>query len=327
MKYFVTGATGFIGGTLVRRLVAEGHEVHAVVRTPAKAQDLAELGVHLHPGDITDRESMRPAMAGVDGVFHLAAWYKVGARDAQAEQINVEGTRNVLALMQELAIPKGVYTSTLAVFGDTGGKLADETYRMDGPWLSEYDRTKWAAHYQVALPMIEAGLPLVIVQPGVVYGPGDASSIRDLFEQYLTRKLPMVPARTSFSWAHVEDVVTGHLLAMERGRPGESYIIGGPVHTLVEAFAIAERLTGVPAPRMQAPPELLKALAAMVAPLEGILPLPDAYTAEGLRVAAGTTYIGDNAKARGELGYAPRTLEAGLGETLAAEMARLNLAR
>src|SRR6266511_2061404 len=99
-------------------------------------------------------------------IFHLAAWYKIGARASErgdAERTNVEGTRHVLELMRELHVPKGVYTSTVAVFSDTHGWVGDESYRFDGSWLSEYDRTKWTAHYQVALPMIRDGLPLVIV--------------------------------------------------------------------------------------------------------------------------------------------------------------------
>ncbi|MFP5501812.1 MAG: NAD-dependent epimerase/dehydratase family protein [Candidatus Sericytochromatia bacterium] len=326
MRYFLTGATGFIGGRLARQLVEAGHEVVALVRSPEKAGALRELGVTLHPGDIVDKESMRAGMAGCDGVFHVAAWYQVGAGDkAIADQINVEGTRHVLELMRELEIPKGVYTSTLAVFGDTGGRVVDETYRFEGPHLSDYDRTKWEAHYRVALPMIEAGLPLVIVQPGVVYGPGDHSAIKDVFEQYLTRRLPAVPAGTTFAWAHVEDVARAHALAMAQGTPGESYVIAGPIHPLTEALALAERLTGVPAPKLTLPPALLKALAVLVKPVEGFM--PDAYTSEGLRVSAGTTYIASNEKAKGALGYAPRSLEEGFKETLEHGMRRLDLSR
>src|SRR5580765_351352 len=103
MKYFITGATGFIGGNIVRQLAEAGHEISALVRSPDKAGELAALGVKLFAGDITDKESMREPMRGVDGVFHVAAWYKIGARDKSvAERINVEGTRNVLELMREL---------------------------------------------------------------------------------------------------------------------------------------------------------------------------------------------------------------------------------
>src|SRR5262249_12470938 len=106
MKYFLTGATGFIGAHVARQLAQAGHQLVAVVRSPEKAQDLATLGAAVHQGDVTDKESMRPPMSGVDGVFHIAGWYKIGVRDKRAgAQINIEGTRNVLELMRELKIP------------------------------------------------------------------------------------------------------------------------------------------------------------------------------------------------------------------------------
>jgi nucleoside-diphosphate-sugar epimerase len=108
MKYFVTGTTGFLGGRVARQLLATGHEVIALARMPSRAQELVALGVKVHAGDITDKESLRTPMTGVDGIFHIAAWYKVGAREtSQAEPINVGGTRNVLEMMQELDIPPG----------------------------------------------------------------------------------------------------------------------------------------------------------------------------------------------------------------------------
>jgi len=313
MEYFVTGATGFIGGRLVRRLREAGHGVVAVVRNPAKAGDLARLGVKVHKGDITDKESMRGPMAGVDGVFHLAAWYKVGERDkSPAMPINVDGTRNVLDLMQELGVPKGVYTSTLAVFGDTKGQAVDESYRHDGPWLSEYDRTKWIAHYEVAEPMMRKGLPLVIVQPGVTYGPGDPSAMGSTLREFLQRRMRGVPKRSAYCWGHVEDTAAGHVLAMERGRAGESYIIAGEPRSLVDAIEMAERITGIPAPRLRPSPGFLRFLAAVT-------------RSEILRVGAGATYLGSHAKATRELGLHHRPLEEGLRETLLAEMRTLGI--
>ena len=312
-KYFVTGATGFIGGRVTRQLVAAGHDVVAIARNPQSAQDLVSLGVDVRPGDITDADSLRGPMAGVDGVFHLAGWYKIGSKNrAEGERVNAVGTRNVLTAMRELGIPKGVYTSTLAVFSDTHGQLVDETYRTNGPWLTEYDRTKWVAHYDVAEPMIRAGLPLVIVQPGVNYGPEDTSEIRPLFVRYLQRKLRALPKRTAYCWAHVDDTARGHLLAMEKGSVGQAYIIAGWPHTLIDAFDLAERITGIRAPRFRASPGLLRALAAI-------------SRSERLRVAAGVTYLGSNAKARRELGFAPRPLEEGLRETLQHEMRLLGI--
>ncbi len=323
----MTGATGFIGGRVARALVADGHQVIAIARDPSRARDLRALGVQVRPGDVTIAESVWGPMMGVDGVFHVAGWYKIGSGDrAEAEKINVEGTRNVLTAMKELRIRKGVYTSTLAVFSDTHGQLVDETVRPDGkgPWLTEYDQTKWAAHYEVAEPMIREGLPLVIVEPGVTYGPGDTSEIRPLLLRYLRRRLRALPKETAYCWAHVDDTASGHLLAMEKGVPGETYILAGPAHSLIEAFQIAERITGIRAPRLHVSPRFMRMMARLT-------------RSERLRVGAGVTYLGSNAKARRVLGlgsnakarrvlgYEPRPLEAGLRETLAYEMRLLGM--
>jgi len=327
MKLFLTGATGFIGGRLLRQLVESGHEVTCLVREPARAQGLSGPRVTIAAGDITDAGSVRRGMAGAEGVFHLAAWYKVGARDrSMAERINVDGTRNVLEAMRDLGVRKGVYTSTLAVFSDTRGRVVDETYRHRGGWLSEYERTKAAAHYEVALPMIERGLPLVIAQPGVNYGPGDTSAVREVLVQYLTRRLPMVPRGTAYCWAHVDDTAAGHALCMERGEPGGTYILGGPVHTLIEALETAERITGIPAPRLRPSGGVVRGLAAVMSVVEKVVPLPETMTGEGLLSIAGVTYTASNAKARRALGYDPRPLEVGLRETLEHEMRLLGIA-
>ncbi len=327
MKYYVTGATGFIGGRVARQLIEAGHKVIAPVRTPAKAKDLTDLGVTVVQGDVTGKESMRESMTGVDGVFHLAGWYKLGVRDKSiGASINIDGTRNVLELMKELNIPRGVYTSTLAVNSNTRGRVVDESYRHedDGHWVSEYDHTKWRAHYEVAEPMVKAGLPLVIVMPGLVFGPGDTSTIHETFVQYLQRKLPMVPEKTTYCWAYVDDIARGHILAMEKGKPGENYIIAGPEARVVEVLALAEKITGVPAPRLHPPLGIIRATAAVMGILEKIVPVPATYSAEGLR-AITATYLGSNEKARRELGYTLRPLEEGLRETLYYEMRHLGM--
>lgn len=326
MKYFITGATGFIGGRIAEMLIDDGHEVIALVRTPTKANHLEEKGIRIAQGDITDKDSMRDPMAGVDGVYHIAAWYQVGVRDnSKAYAINVDGTRNVLELMQELNIPKGVYTSTLAVFSDTGGRIVDESYYFAGKHLSEYDRTKWLAHYEVALPMMKAGLPLVIVQPGMVYGPGDAGPAHDVLADYLQKKLPVIPARTALCWGHVEDTARGHILAMNNGTPGEAYIIAGEPKKLTEALKLAESITGIAPPRLSAAPAMLKAMAGMMSIVERVVPVPENYSSEYLRVSAGTTYLATNAKAKAELGFTVRPLEEGLRETLHYEMNQIEM--
>jgi nucleoside-diphosphate-sugar epimerase len=311
MKYFLTGATGFIGGRIARRLREQGHDVVALVRDPSKASDLRTIGVDVRQGDVTDRESLRGPMTGVDGVFHVAGWFKFDDPDPSlGERVNVEGTRNVLEVMAELGIPKGVYTSSVVVNSDTGGKIVDETFRHGGPWMSEYERTKWKAHYEVAEPMIRSGLPLVIVMPGTVYGPGDTSRIRPLFVRYLKGKLRAIPKGTAQSWSYVEDVAEGHILAMQRGMPGGTYILAGPALTLVEAFETAERITGVPAPRFHPSPRFLRAVAMIT-------------RSEWMRVAAGVTYLGSSEKAQKDLGFRSRSFETGLRETLTFEKALL----
>jgi nucleoside-diphosphate-sugar epimerase len=322
MKYFVTGATGFVGGVLVKQLRAQGHEVNASVRSPEKAKDLQALGVKLFKGDVTDKESMREAMSGVDGVYHVAGWYKVGVKDKSGgEQVNIRGTRNVLELMQELQIPKGVYTSTLAINSDTKGKLADETYQFTGKHISEYDRTKAEAH-KIADEFIKQGLQLVIVQPGLIYGPGDTSSVRVNLLDLLKGRLPALPSQTAYSWAHVDDIVTGHILAMEKGKVGESYIICGELCSAVDAFTQAAKVAGK-RPPMTAPYQMMKFMSVLVKPFDSFL--PDTYTSEGLRVIGGVTYIGDNSKAKRELGYNPRPMSDGWVETVKHEMKLLGM--
>lgn len=324
MKYFVTGATGFVGKEVARQLRAEGHEVIAIARNPAKAGDLRSLGVDVRAGDITNRESMRAPMTGVDGVYHIAGWYKIGTKDkAEGEQINVEGTRNVLTLMKELGVPKGVYTSTLAVNSDTHGQLVDESYRFTGTHLSVYDQTKAAAH-DIAEEMIQQGLPLVIVQPGLVYGPGDGGPGHDTWVQYLNGKLPMLVQGTSYAWGYIDDIAQAHLLAMTRGVVGQSYFTCGNVYTMVETMKMAEAITGVPAPKFVAPAGMIKAMSALTGLVDGVLDLPMLYTGEFLRVST-ATYIGKNDKAKRELGWNPRTLEDGLPPTLKWEMQQLGM--
>jgi nucleoside-diphosphate-sugar epimerase len=325
MTFLLTGATGFVGGGLARSLVAEGHRVRAVVRTPEKARDLAALGIDVHQGDVTDKESLRNPMTGADGVFHVAGWYKIGERDkSQAFRINVDGTRHVLELVEELRIPRAVYTSTLAVNSDTHGRIVDETYRFTGRHLTVYDQTKADAHH-LAESFIARGVPVIIVQPGLIYGPGDTSSVRTTLQQYLQRKLPLLPKQTAFAWAHVDDIARAHMLAMEKGQAGRTYFICGPVHTLEEAMEMAESITAIPAPRLRVGPVVIRAMATGMAVLEKLVPLPPAYTYEGLRVIAGVTYIGSNARARAELGWHPRPLRDGLVETLRHEMKLLGM--
>jgi len=326
MKYFVTGATGFVGSYLVKLLRSEGHEVVALVRNPEKATDLQAIGCTLAKGDVTDKGSMKQPMTGCDGIFHVAGWYKIGARRKyrnEGTRINVDGTRNVLELMQELGIKKGVYTSTLAVNSNTNGEEVDESYHFDGPHVTHYDFTKAEAH-KIALDFVKKGLPLVTVMPGLIYGPGDTSSVRTTLIQYLKGKLPMIPRKAAYSWAHVEDIAQAHYQAMLKGTVGASYIICGPSHTLVDAMGTAHRITGKRLPRA-VNPRLMSFLSKLMVVPNAIFPIPPDYTPENLKMLAGVTYLGDNSKAKAELGFNPRSLKDGMSSTLWHEMRLLKM--
>lgn len=307
MHYFVTGATGFVGGYVTSQLLAAGHSVTALVRTREDATDIAGYGVRPHIGSVTDKEAMRRGMRGVDGVFHSAG-HRLAFRDRKTmEAVNVGGSRNVFELVRELSIPKCIFTSTLNVFSDTKGAIVDETYRFTGKHLTSYDRVRAEAHYGVALPLMGQGVPIVALLPGVVYGARDTSPMAQLITRAMLGRVLAVSASTAYCWAHVMDVAHAHLLAMQFGRPGESYIVGGPIHTVREALQVAGESAGKKRAPIAVPAWLPGAGAAVIESVSRVVPRWRS-TAERWRVAAGVTYLGDDSKARHELGFAPRPL-------------------
>jgi nucleoside-diphosphate-sugar epimerase len=314
MRYAITGATGFVGGVLARQLRDAGHAVRALVRDPARASALADQGVELVPGDLDDAAALDRLCDGVDGLFHVAGWYKLGQRDPSVgDRVNVEGTRNALAAAQRAGVAKVVHTSTVAVNGDTHGRVYDETFRHTVEHLSHYDRTKAEAH-AVAEQFAADGLPVVIVQPGLVYGPGDTAQTGALLAQVVAGKRPQVPAGGGVCWAHVEDVAAGHALAMERGVPGESYLLAGPRATLAEGLTKAAGIAGTKPP-MVLPTGLVRAVAAVAGGLGRLVPLPADFAAETMRASL-ATYYGSSAKAERDLGWHARDLDTGLRETV-----------
>jgi dihydroflavonol-4-reductase len=326
MNYFVTGGTGFIGTRVVEELVEDGHEVITVTRSAENAAHLPEE-VAVVEGDITRKETMRDAMTGVDGVFHIAAWFYMGSgRDnvETARRINVEGSRNVLELMAELDIPKGVYTSTAAITGNTGDEPVTESFQYDGRLPTVYQRTKWRAHHEVAQPMIEKGLPLVIVMPGSVYGPGQKTqgTSRSSFVRYLEGDLPMLPRETAMPFDHVEDIAHAHVLGMRHGEPGEEYFITSEPRTLAEVIERAEEITGIPSPRIVLP-KLIRGLGAVMSVVERFLTPPTGMEAEMLRFFGETKWILDNSKAQEDLGLEHRQFDDAFREYLEWELEQL----
>jgi len=317
MRYFVTGATGFLGGYVTSHLLEGGHDVTALVRTREQARAIAPYGVRPHIGTVTEKESMRPGMRHVDGVVHTAG-HRIAFPDRDTMRaVNVDGTRNVLELMDELSIPKGIYTSGISVLGDTKGRVLTEVTRPARSQPTGYDRIRAEALFDVAQPMMRRGLPLTVLMPGIVYGPGDTSTMTDLFRRFILGRMVTVPARTAYCWAHVDDVAQAHVLALQFGRPGKMYPAGGPPHTLRDALEIASRVVGRRRPPIPVPGVLHWPGAAVTRGVSFIVPRLR-LAADRLRVATGVTYLADDSAARREIGFAPRSLDDGLPDAVRA---------
>ena len=320
MKAFVTGGTGFIGSRVVSRLRDRGDEVVALVRNPEKATGLAGQGCELVEGDLSSEQAIRDGVRGCDAVFHIAAVYKVGIpaseRDAMRD-CNVGGTKRVLDAAVDAGVGRIVYVSTVAVFGNTRGQVVDETYSRNGEdFLSCYDETKWQSH-QVALDRIGKGAPVVIVQPGGVYGPGDHSELGNMIDQAATGKLKMMMfPETGFNLVHVDDVAEGILLAHDRGEVGESYVLGGQIAKMRELVEKVSEIAGRKPPKRELPVGVMKALTP-IGPVVGRLMGFPPNLRELIRTSDGVTYWATDEKARRELGYAPRDMDTGLRQTLA----------
>ena len=275
-------------------------------------------------GDVSDRAVMREAMRGVDGVFHIAALYELGLEfKDQMVAANVDGTRNTLEAAIEAGAPKIVYTSTVGVFGNTHGKIVDESYRVEMQSLaSEYERTKWAAHYEVAVPLQQKGAPIVIVQPGGVTGPGDISPLNMVYDFYLNRMPIMMGPQAGVTIAHVDDIADGHILAMDKGRTGESYILAGPAITYRQMMKMWQSICSVPAPKLWLPGWTASLGAQLVGGLEKVFKLKMSVSSEALMTQADYTFYSTSDKAKRELGWQPRPLEATFQEVLADKLAR-----
>jgi nucleoside-diphosphate-sugar epimerase len=322
VRVFVTGGTGFIGGEVVRQLRARGDQVVCLVRSPGKAEKLEQLGCELVRGDLGDERAIREGMTGCDAVIHAAAIYEVGipaSRRAAMKEANVGGTERVLGAALQNKIAKVVYVSTVGIFGNTHGKVVDESYEHPGEnFTSCYEQTKWEAH-QVAKRLIGEGLPCVIVQPGGVYGPGDTSSVGQLLNQFLAGKMPLMPfPELGICLSHVEDIAAGILLGLDKGKPGETYVISGPATTMREAIGIVAEATGKKAPKHAVPTPLLKAMIP-IGPLVGRAMGQPPNLRELISSADGVTFWASYEKARRELGYEPRGLQQGLRDLLEAE--------
>lgn len=315
-QIFVTGAGGFIGGATTDLLRALGHEVVAVVRDLATARpNLSAIGVRLVAGDLSSAAEIRDAMAGSDGVIHLAGSYRVGisAKERPAMyEANVAVTERVLDAAIADGIERIVAVSTVNVLGNTHGAVPDETYRRDlaEGFVSYYDETKYRAHV-AAEARIAIGAPVIIAMPGTVYGRGDQSGIGVQLKAAFDGTARYTALGTlGITPIHVDDVAAGIVAALDRGRIGESYVVAGQPMRLSEAIEISARAAGRHPPRYNISNRALR-LAARLGPGSGALLGLDPNLAEIVRASDGVTYWASHAKAAAELGFAPRALEIG----------------
>jgi dihydroflavonol-4-reductase len=323
VKVFVTGGTGFIGGEIVRQLRARGEEVVCLARSPEKGEAVAALGCELVAGDLSDAEALRQGMSGCDAVVHAAAMYEVGIPAKQRPamwEANVAGTERVMEAALKAKVAKIVYVSTVGVFGNTHEKIVDESYEHPGrEFTSYYEETKLEAHKIVKRMIAERDLPAIIVQPGGVYGPGDTSQVADLLEEFFAGKLPLLPfPKLGICMSHVEDIAAGVLLALDKGKLGEIYVISGPATTMRGAIEMVAKVSGRKAPKRNLPTPLMKALIP-IGPLVGKMMGQPPNLRELISSGDGVTFWASYEKAERELGYSPRGLEEGLRQTLEAD--------
>ena len=255
MKVLVTGATGFIGGNLARELWRRGDDVQALVRPGSNRLTIEDTGIVPVEGDILDRHSVDRAVQGCEAVFHTAAAYTFWSRDpAGVSQTNVKGTINVLEAAQQAGVSRTVYTSTVGTVGLPKEGLGDEETPLDPRSLhGNYKGSKLRAE-QEALALAAAGMPLVVVNPTAPVGRWDVkpTPTGKMVLDFLRRKIPAY-LKTGRNLVDVADVVEGHILALEKGKSGERYILGNQNVSLKEIFDILSSLTGLPAPRIKAP--------------------------------------------------------------------------
>jgi dihydroflavonol-4-reductase len=322
---FLTGATGFIGGRVAIRLVERGRRIRCLVRAPERAGRLAALGAELIVGDVTDSSAMRRGMDGAGAAIHLAGAYRIGRVDADLlERVNVEGTRVFLEAVREAAVPLALHVSSVVALGPVAGGEGDENTSYDGPYPSVYHRTKTAAHRIAQAAQRE--LPLIIICPAFVYGPGDEGPAAQYIADLLRHRVPGLSTKpTVFSYVHVDDVADGIVSAVEHGTPGSIYVLSGE-HLSVNAYTrMIGALAGTRTPRLHFPPFLIRATGTLLDAVSRLTGRQMAISREHADVGArGERWVHSSGRARADLGYSPRPLAEGLPETVEDVKSRLS---
>ena len=321
MKVLVTGATGYLGGHVAARLASAGHQVLALAR-PGREGNVP-AGCRPVVGDVLDPASLDRALDGCDALVHMAALVKMWVKDRREfDRVNVEGLDVALRAAERSGVRRILYTSTIGALGPTGPEPRDETSgRTEFRFRTDYERTKWVAEL-LARERSANGLPVITVYPGVVYGTGATTQgnlLDRFFRDHLTGRLKVrlgrSPSRICYAWA--DDVAEGHRLALDKGKPGRGYILGGENVSQDELFALLHELTGVQPPRMAVPFWAATAAGKTMRAWAWLTDRPPAIT-DGAIATFRFHWAYSSDRAIRELGYRVTPLREGLRRTLEA---------
>ncbi len=323
MKIFVTGATGYVGSALIERLLQREATVTALCRSGANTRLLQRPRVNIAVGDLSNPDVIASAMKGCEQVYHVAAYARVWAKDPSLfHEVNVEGTRNVLDAAHQAGVRKVVFTSTAGVMGPSPDGLTpvDEDTERAHPFFNEYERTKWEAEQLCKQFADEGKLHVTIVNPSRVYGPGadtDSNAISRLISLYLSGRWRFIPGdgKSIGNYTYLEDVVEGHIAAMEKGRSGQRYILGGENVSFNEFFQLLRQLTGIDRTLFHLPLGIMLGFAKLESVKARLFKVAPLVTPEWVRKYLYHWPL-SSGKAIRELDYRVTSLPIGLGKTI-----------
>lgn len=318
MATLVTGATGFIGSHIARKLVERGEQVKILLRKSSQTKNIDDIDVERVYGDVLDLDSINEALKGCDTLYHTAGVASFRKEDYQKmEDINVQGTKNIMNAALESGIKRAVHTSSIAAIGtDLQGGIANEDTKYELDYLGvKYLDTKRRGE-DAALELSKKGLPVVVVNPATVIGTGDIYLSSTAFILWFYKKKYPGYMDGTLNMVDVEDVAEGHILAAEKGRTGERYILGNENYTLLELFKLLEELTGIPRPKMKIPYFMALASGYFVERILGLsFPNYSTMDVDSVKLSKLRWHF-DSSKAIKELGYTPGDIKDSIRDTL-----------
>ncbi|OLC88155.1 MAG: NAD-dependent dehydratase [Acidobacteria bacterium 13_1_40CM_4_61_5] len=313
MTTLVTGAAGFLGSHVARQLLARKESVRVLLRPTSQNRAIADLPLEYATGDLRDPASLDRAMNGVRRVFHVAADYRLWARrPKEIYESNVTGTKNVLEAAKRAGVEQFIYTSTVATVAVDRPQLPNEaTESQLGEMVGQYKRSKWLAEKE-ALNAAKSGLPLIVVMPTTPVGPWDwkPTPTGKIILDFLNGKMPGY-VETGLNFVGVEDCAAGHLLAAEKGKIGERYLLGAENLALKQVLDELEKITGLPAPRLKIPHGLALGAAYVETAFSRLVGREPQIPVEGVKIARHLMFV-DCSRGQRELGFRPGPVAAAL---------------